>query len=75
MPAQMQPGWRVTGQVERLQATPDGKVVSGVVVSFTTAGGHSGTVFVPDTLYDPAHVAQAVQARAAVMDQVGQLAG
>lgn len=67
--------WQVVSQRETSDIGPDGNYTHGFRVSFTTAGGHQGSVFIPDNLYFPDNVRAAVAARAAVMDAVGDLAG
>lgn len=74
MPA-AQPSWTITGQVEQLKPTPDGKVTQGVAITFRTAAGNVGTVFVPDAQYSPSAVAAAVSSRAMAMDAVSNLQG
>jgi hypothetical protein len=69
------PAWTITAQMEQLKPTPDGKVTQGVVITFRTAAGNVGTVFVPDAQYSPAAVAAAVGQRAMAMDQVSSLQG
>ncbi len=69
------PAWEITGQAEQIKPTPDGRVTSGVTVTFRTAAGNTGTVFIPDAQYSPAAVAQAVGQRAAAMDAVSGLKG
>ena len=74
MPA-AEPAWTITAQAEQLRPTPDGKVAQGVVITFRTRAGNTGTVFVPDAQYSPAAVAAAVGQRAMAMDQVSSLQG
>lgn len=69
------PAWRVTGQQTATRADPAGRFVHGVVVSFTTAAGHSGEVFAPDAVYTPDRVRAMVAAAAAQMDAIGSLQG
>lgn len=68
-------GWRVTGQSETLQPDPAGRVVNGVQVTFMTAKGVQGSVFVPRNLYTVTNVQAAVAAAAHEMDQVQGLSG
>lgn len=75
MPQTGAPTWEITSQQERTQPGADGRLVSGVVVGFRTAAGNMGTVFVPDSQYNPNEVARMVAARAAVMDGVSNLKG
>ena len=68
-------GWTVTAQHEDTQVLANGKVAHGVVVTFATAGGHTGTVFIPDADYTPDKARGLIAARAALMDTIGKLAG
>lgn len=67
--------WQVVSQRETSDMGPDGLYTHGFRVSFTTAGGHQGSVFIPDALYFPDNVRAMIAARAEVMDRVGNLAG
>ena len=69
------PPWEIIGQREDYRPGPTGGFVSGVVVSFRTLSGAVGSVFVPDSVYTPENVAQAVNARAATMETVANLTG
>ena len=69
------PAWRVTGQVEYTQVGQTGPPVPGVKVFYITGQGHSGSVFVPQDVYNAAHVRDAVAAAAARMDAIGSLTG
>lgn len=68
-------GWQVTHQQETTRPNDTGQFVSGVVVSFQTHGGVSGTVFVPDALYNAEHVKQVIQAKVDKMTGVQNLKG
>lgn len=65
----------VTGQIERDQVGPVGPPVRGVAISFQTAKGNSGSVWVPYTTYNqgPDVVAPLIHTQAARMDQIGAL--
>jgi hypothetical protein len=69
------PGWTVTSQREDFRPGPNGQLTNGVTVTFTTRGGHVGSVFIPDADYVPAKVAGLVTAKAAIMEAVGALTG
>lgn len=62
-------------QSQTVDLGPDGRVVPGVKVSFTTEGGTQTSVFVPDAQYTVANVKAAVAAKAHQVDQVNQLRG
>jgi hypothetical protein len=66
--------WRVNAQ-QQTTAQWGGRFVRGVEISFVTAAGNSGSVFVPEDQYTPAAVTAAVGAKAALMDSVGGLTG
>jgi hypothetical protein len=68
------PTWRVGPQMQTTQLH-GGRFVRGVEVSFVSAKGHSGTVFIPEDQYSPETVAKAVGDKAALMDAVGDLTG
>lgn len=67
--------WRVTRQApDQIRNDPSGATLTGVVVYFTTGLNQASSVFIEDPLYgDPATVKQAIDAKAAVVDQVAQL--
>lgn len=65
--------WSVTSMTPRDQINDSGIVVDGYNVAFITAGGHSGTVFVPKANFRPDTVAAAVDPLAQTLDAVGQL--
>lgn len=67
--------WVVTTQVQGTGQNESGHFVSGFTVGFRTAGGLTGTVFVPAALYTPEAVAQAVSAAVANMTAIQQLHG
>lgn len=69
------PAWTVTGQVETTDQGPDGTYVPGVRISFRTATGANGSVFLPHAQYTVAAVRSAIAARAAVLDEVAGLTG
>lgn len=67
--------WRVTRQAaDQIKNDPSGATVTGTVVSFVTGLNQNGNVFIEDALYgDAATVKAAIDAKAAVVDQVAQL--
>ena len=67
------PRWSVTSQIEQVQATPGGQLVDGYTVSFVTAQGHQGTVFIPRTSYNRDTVTREVDTQARLLDAVGAL--
>lgn len=62
--------WTVTGTTERTQIGPDGTPVAGIMVSYTTGAGGSGTVFIPKGQTGVDNVRQLVAAAAANTDQI-----
>ena len=69
------PAWVVTGQNETVDTGPDGSFVPGVRVSFRTAAGVTGAVFVPLAGYTAENVKASINARASVISEVGSLTG
>lgn len=69
------PAWHVTGQVEALEPGPNGNYVRGWRISYTTAGGTVGSVFVPKNIYSAAGVSQAINAEVNVVSNVEKLQG
>lgn len=69
------PRWTVVGQREDMQVGPAGSFVQGVVVSFRTRSGATGSVFVPHETYTAENVARLIDARAEVMEAVAGLEG
>lgn len=59
----------VTGQMVTTQLVA-GRFQKGVEVSFVTAKGNNGSVFLTDDVYTPAAVQAAIADRAAAMDAV-----
>ena len=68
-------GWSVTSQREDIQLAPNGQVANGVVVTFTTASGIQGSVFVPNVDYTPDRVRAMIAERVARMEAVHKLTG
>jgi hypothetical protein len=69
------PAWEVTGQVETVDLGPTGTFVQGVKVTFRTAAGSVGNVFIPSDQYTVERVRAAVSQKAATMDEAGSLRG
>lgn len=71
----MATSWQVTRQAPD-QYDPDNLAnpVTGVIVYFQTGQGNEGSVFIPYSQYTPAHVKTAINARARVADEIGNLA-
>lgn len=68
--------WQVTGQQGGVfLRDADGRPVPAHVVSFETAAGQLGQVWVPDTHYDADTVRAAIAVRAAAADDVAALPG
>ena len=69
------PAWIVTQQVEATGIGPGGTYVSGVQVTFRTAEGAVGSVFVAHADYTVEAVRAAIAAKASVMSTVAALQG
>lgn len=69
------PAWTITQQSPTSDLGPDGTYVSGIKVTFRTALGVVGSVFVPESGYSEQAVRAAVSARAATADAVAKLQG
>jgi hypothetical protein len=69
------PAWTVTNQAETADIGPDGTYVQGVKVTFRTADGHTGSVFVPASMYNADQVRKMVADRASVVTAVAGLSG
>lgn len=67
--------WTITGQLETADIGPQGTYVPGVKVSFRTAAGLTGSVFVAATDYTTDAVRKAVAAKVATMTEVAGLQG
>jgi hypothetical protein len=73
--AETKPAWTVTGQQETTGQLATGAFAEGVKVTFMTAAGVYGSVFVPRTEYSTARVAALVDERARAMAEVSALKG
>lgn len=69
------PAWTIIQQSPTSDLGPEGSYVSGIKVTFRTAAGVTGSVFVPEAGYSVEAVRAAVSARAAVADGVAGLQG
>lgn len=67
--------WRVVRQeADQIRNDITGNTVTGVVVHFVTGNNQASSVFIEDPFYgDPAVVKQAIDAKAAMVDQVARL--
>jgi hypothetical protein len=67
--------WQVVRQVpDQIKNDITGNTVTGVVVHFVTGLQQPSSVFIEDTAYsDAAAVKQAIDVKAAIVDQVAQL--
>jgi hypothetical protein len=76
MPSDTQtPAWRVTSQQESTQPGANGTYTKGVIVSFALVTGEQGSVFVPQTQYNPDNVRAMIAAKAATLAAVSALEG
>lgn len=69
------PGWRVTGQTPTSRLDQNGRPTTGWLVSFQTARGEDGSVYVQDRFYTPEFVRQAIVSQVERMDGVAGLTG
>jgi hypothetical protein len=69
------PAWTVTNQMETSDLGPAGTFVSGVKVSFRTASGATGSVFVPQADYNVDKVKALIDAKAATAEGIAGLQG
>jgi hypothetical protein len=65
--------WRVVAQQETTAPGPAGTYTKGVIVSFVTGAGETGSVFVPNNVYNAETVREMVAAKVAVMAGIGAL--
>lgn len=68
-------GWTVTSQTEAVRPDGQGRFVPGVIVGFVTVNNVSGSVFVPDAVFNEATVRQMIAAKVAAFDAVGRISG
>lgn len=69
------PTWSVVSQREDFGPNAAGNYVQGVVVSFRTASGSTGSVFVPAAEYTVDRVREVVDSAAKAMQAVDSLQG
>ena len=69
------PAWTITQQTETTDLGPAGTFVAGVRVTFRTAAGVTGSVFVPADGFTVDEVRRMVAAKAAIHDDVAGLQG
>lgn len=70
----MSASWTVTGDLpDQYSSTPGQLPVLGHAISFVTANGHRGTVFVPEDKYNEATVRAVIQAKADTVDTINAL--
>jgi hypothetical protein len=67
------PAWSVTSVISTTGQDGTGRYSQGKNVTFTLASGVTGSVFVPDNLFTPDQVKQAIMAEADKLHQVSQL--
>jgi hypothetical protein len=66
--------WRVTGQLDnQYDNGTTGQPVLGHIVQFVTGAGDTGSVFIPETRFNPTVVHNAITAKANLIDQVSKL--
>lgn len=69
-------GWVVTSQVaDQIQNTNAGQTVTGTQVYFRTGDGNAASVFIAEEHYNAATVRKAIEAKAALVDEIGNLVG
>lgn len=73
--ANAEPTWTIVGQAEDFRQDERGNFVQGFVVTFRTASGATGTVFVPADRYTVDEVRQRVSAMAQTVQAVAGLTG
>ncbi len=69
------PKWTVTNQLETTKPNAAGQYVDGVSVSFQTANGLIGSIFVPHTQYNPENVKGLINAKVEAMQSIQGLKG
>jgi ubiquinone biosynthesis protein Coq4 len=66
-------GWRVIAQMETIAPDQTGKFVPGVQITFETASGLVGSIFVPASLYNPETVRRLIVEKVNLMASVHEL--
>lgn len=69
------PTWTVVGQTEDFGANAAGQYVPGVRVSFRTASGATGSVFIPAAEYTVDRAREVIAQQAVAMEAVSGLQG
>ena len=69
------PAWTVTGQQETTDQDVSGRYVRGIRVSFRTAAGIDGSVFLPDARFSAAAARAAIAEKVSRMTSVADLVG
>lgn len=69
------PQWTVIAQQETRQQAQNGQFVNGVLVTYRTADGVTGSVFVSDRDYTPAIVKAQISDRVTLHRQIRELSG
>jgi hypothetical protein len=72
-PESAAPAFVVTQQAETTDLGPAGVYVSGVRITFRTASGAIGSVFLPHDSYTVDNAAAAIRAKVIALDTVGAL--
>lgn len=67
--------WTVTSQQETVDRGPDGQIVNGYRVYFTTPSGVTGSIFVPRPRYNVANVKALLAAHVAELEAVSGSTG
>lgn len=67
--------WSVVGINPQVDVTGGGIPVKGNMVTFVTASGHRGNVFVPDSVPNHDAARDIIAARAAFIEGLGKLSG
>lgn len=67
------PAFTVTQQAETTDLGPAGLYVTGIKVTFRTASGAIGSVFIPHDDYNVDAVAKAIRAKVAALEAVSEL--
>jgi hypothetical protein len=68
-------GWKVTGQTPSKQPTAAGVFADGINVTFLTGKGVVGTIWVPETVYNPDTVRTLIAQKVATLDAISDLNG
>ena len=74
-PSPTRPGWRVVGQTMQTLPGPGSGLTTGWRVTYETAQGVQGSVFVPQNEYTPDRVKELISEAVATVNQIHQLSG